>query len=224
MKFKEKEEARRLRKEFGLPLKEISEKLGVSKGSVSLWVRNIELTDEQKLKLCANSPNHMLGSKKLSKIKSDTRKQYQNFGAEKIKNSNDLFLAGCMLFWAEGSKCKNSLIFVNSDVFMIKIFMKFLRECIHVEDKDIKISINCYTSNGIKSEEIEEYWLKETKLTKDNLNKTIINNIPSSGKSYKKNKLFYGICRITVHSTEIVQQVFGAINAFCGCKEYRWID
>jgi len=56
MKTKERKEARRIRAEEGAPLNEICKRLKVSKSSVSLWVRDIELTIEQKNKLLLNNP------------------------------------------------------------------------------------------------------------------------------------------------------------------------
>ncbi|MFH1990725.1 MAG: hypothetical protein ABIJ19_02610, partial [Patescibacteria group bacterium] len=50
MRLKEKLEARRLRC-LGYSFNEIHKKLGVAKSSVSLWVRDIRLTPEQKLEL-----------------------------------------------------------------------------------------------------------------------------------------------------------------------------
>lgn len=53
-KFKEKLKAREFRRK-GVSIIEIAKKLGVSKGSVSLWCQDIRLTDEQKNKLQAGS-------------------------------------------------------------------------------------------------------------------------------------------------------------------------
>ena len=50
MKLKEKILARKLRSE-GLSLNEIIIKTGFAKGSVSVWVRDIELSKEQKTRL-----------------------------------------------------------------------------------------------------------------------------------------------------------------------------
>jgi uncharacterized protein YjcR len=46
MKAQERDRARALRQQ-GMSLREIVENLGVSKASVSVWVRNIELSDAQ---------------------------------------------------------------------------------------------------------------------------------------------------------------------------------
>jgi transcriptional regulator with XRE-family HTH domain len=56
MKTAEREQARALRAAEGLPIKEIARRLGVSKSSVSCWVRDIELTPEQEDALRTMNP------------------------------------------------------------------------------------------------------------------------------------------------------------------------
>jgi transposase-like protein len=51
MKTEERNEARRLRAEQGASVKELARLLGVSRSSVSLWVRDIELAETQYLAL-----------------------------------------------------------------------------------------------------------------------------------------------------------------------------
>lgn len=58
MKPFERDEARRLRHEQGLSIKEIAQALRVAKSSVSLWVRDIQLTDEQLAALDYRHNNH----------------------------------------------------------------------------------------------------------------------------------------------------------------------
>jgi transposase-like protein len=40
----------------------------------------------------------------------------------------------------------------------------------------------------------------------------------------RKNKLPYGTCRISVHSTEIVQTIYGSIQEFVGFDRADWLD
>jgi hypothetical protein len=72
--------------------------------------------------------------------------------------------------------------------------------------------------------EIESYWLKNLNLPNKNLRKTIINNLPKSSKSVKVNKLEYGTARITVCKTEIVQEIFGAIQEFGNFTNEKWLN
>jgi transposase len=56
VKVAERERARSLRRELGLPIKEIARQIGVSVSSVSLWVRDVSLTPEQEAALDARNP------------------------------------------------------------------------------------------------------------------------------------------------------------------------
>lgn len=40
-----------------------------------------------------------------------------------------LHVAGCMLYWGEGNKGKNDLAITNSDPDLLRLFLRFLREC-----------------------------------------------------------------------------------------------
>ena len=51
MKQDKREEARRLRRENGMAITDICKQLSVAKSSVSVWVRDIILTEEQKTAL-----------------------------------------------------------------------------------------------------------------------------------------------------------------------------
>jgi transcriptional regulator with XRE-family HTH domain len=218
--------AKKLRKDLGLSIKKIADILNVSKGSVSLWVRDIELSEEQKQKLSLNNPayNKQCLGAKVRKLECEKiRLEYQNQGKLLAKSASPLFVMGCMLYWAEGSKRKNSITFCNSDVSMMKIFMKFLREELKVQNEDIKLSFNAYLSNGINFDHIKKYWLNNLNLNENSLNKCQINNTPISSKKYKTNNLPYGCATVMVHKTELVQKIFGAIQHFGDIEVGKWI-
>ena len=225
MKIEEKQEARRLRKDLGWPIGRISETLGVAKSSVSLWVRDIDLTEEQKAHLVSLNPifnNALKGANKRHETGLTRRREEQQIGREDARKNDPLHLAGCMLYWAEGSKCKNTLKFTNSDQDMLCFFLKFLKYY-EVQKEDITIYINCYTNNGLTSEQIEDKWLEILDLPRSCLRKTQINQLPRQSQSKKKNKLVLGTCGITVNDTCIVQRVYGAIKEYAGISDDRWI-
>jgi len=56
MKTRERNEARRLRREEGRSVKEIERLLGVSRSTASLWVRDIPLTAAQRASLKRRNP------------------------------------------------------------------------------------------------------------------------------------------------------------------------
>ena len=220
MKAKEREEVRRLRKEEGMSIKKIANKVGVSKASVSIWVRDIELTDEQKLNLKPSVVAMSISNRETFK---KIREKYQEEGKIKAKENNALHIMGCMLYWAEGNKQKNSARLSNTDSNIIKLYVKFLRECFNVKNEDFVISIQCYTDKGITIEQIEKYWLELLSLERQNLRKTLA-NYDKRGKDSIRKKHLYGTCTVAVHSTEIVQSIFGAIQEYGGFNNPEWLD
>lgn len=215
-------EARRLRK-MGHSIREIEKLVPASRSSISIWVRDIELTKEQKAILASRNPafNAVFRRSELHSQKFRTlRTNYQKAGRELAKNGNSLHLAGCMLYWAEGAKHRNTVRFSNTDVGMMKFFVRFLRECYSVKNDAFKVRVYCYTDKG----KIEDFWLEELELPRSCLTKTMA-NYDSGGKNNKKRrKQTWGVCEINVFKTEIVQGIFGAIQEYSGFDNPEWID
>src|SRR4051812_36751389 len=109
----ERELARELRRS-GLPYKRIAAKLTVSVGSAHLWTRDIELTEEQKaLNLSGprgpQNPEIVRRRAESWAAKCRTLRQVcQDEGRLTARRVDRLHLAGCMLYWAEGAKARNS--------------------------------------------------------------------------------------------------------------------
>src|SRR3989344_742773 len=106
MKVEEKRRAIILRKN-GESIKQIARVLGVSKGSVSLWVRNIQLSDDIKRNLFLRGwTNEAVEKRRLSRL-SNERKKKQDLIDHAGKDINhvstyELKIIGATLCWAEG--------------------------------------------------------------------------------------------------------------------------
>jgi transcriptional regulator with XRE-family HTH domain len=228
MKREQKEEARKIRLEEGLSLKEIANKLGVSKTSVSFWVKDIPLTEEQQFKLNERSKNNIFnaraGSDALRRKYYAFRENYQKEGRELIKKADKLFIAGLMLFWAEGSKKRNCVCLTNSDPELITLFLTFLRNWFNVPKPKITLSIQWYSANGISYNQVEHFWLKKLDLNHENLRKCYIDNRSIKNINKKIGKCPYGIARIHVSDVKLVQQLYGAIQEFVGFNREGWLN
>lgn len=206
----------------GFSLKQISQDLGVSKGSVSTWVRDVELTNDQKLAL-KNRQRNLNGSfkgAKTNRIRAiERRKLYQAHGREEAKQGSQLHLIGCMLYWAEGAKSRNCLNFVNSDTHMMQLYVQFLRNALKIDEQDIVIHIISHYYNPIDIARVESYWLEILSLPATCLRKTVYKE---GGKS-RRNILEYGVCSVRVYKTEVVQRVYGAIQEYGGFNNPDWL-
>ena len=107
MKTAERERARKLRREQGASVTELARALGVSKSSISLWVRDIELTEAQRLALRHRMGGGIDGSRANAVRALARRREAQARGRAAARERDFLHAAGCMLFWAEGSRNRN---------------------------------------------------------------------------------------------------------------------
>lgn len=219
-----REQAIALRQQ-GMSIREIARQLGIAKSSASTWTRHIELTDEQKGKL---KENQKAAAEKLSanyggKWNQETyfklRQTYQNEGRLAAKECRLLHMTGCLLYWAEGAKRRNRLVFVNSDPEMMVLFMRFLREEMQIADTAISITIHCHYHELVEISRIENYWLALLQLPTDCLGKTQI----KKGSLTRKNILENGVCTINIGNTRLVQHIYGAIQEYGGFDRPEWL-
>ncbi len=150
--------------------------------------------------------------------------RWQQEGRSRAKLAEPLHLGGCMLHWAEGSKERNSVLLCNSDLHLVRFYRRFLAECFEVTDDRFRLSLHVYLGNGLSLTEIEDRWLTGLNLPRSSLRKHYLNPRPTSSSGSKKNKLPYGVATLKVHSTPIVQHIYGAIQEYGGFDEPRWLD
>ena len=225
----EREEARRLRA-GGMPYKRIAAQLGVSVSSAHFWTKDLQLTDEQHERNRRNEggPWNSQDIRKRAAAWSArchaARLEYQERGRSAARAGDPLHLAGCMLYWAEGTKSRNVVKLVNSDPNMIALFRRFLVNALSVEAQRIRFSINVYTSNGLAIEEIEGFWLRVLDLPRACARKHTLDHLPTSSSGTARNKLPCGVCSVVVDSTRTVQHIYGAIQEYAGFEEPAWAE
>lgn len=225
MKTAERLQAREVRQERGLSIKEIAALLGVSQSSVSTWVRDVELSHEQRVALAARNPAlspEFNGSKTRAKRALELRREYQEQGRELARRREPLFIAGCMLYWAEGAKARNQLKFSNSDPEMAAFFMGFLRTYFAGDLDMVRVNCHLFADHAEKQYEIEQFWLDVLDLPRERLGTSFVNTYSKYSKRLRKNKLPYGTCVVTVSRQRVIQTIFGAIQELAGFDRPEW--
>lgn len=129
-----------------------------------------------------------------------------------------------MLYWAEGAKARNCVQIVNADPEVIVFFARFLREHFDVSDRQISLSCNLFTDHESRQREVEDYWLDRVGVPRSSLRKTRVNRYSKYSQKKRTNKLPYGTCSLRVHSTHIVQTIYGSIQEYGGFDRPDWLD
>jgi hypothetical protein len=219
-KYIDKIKARSMRKN-GISIIVIARKLGVSKSSVSLWCRDIILTNEQFEKLRKNmGVSFKYGQRIAAQINKQKRldeinkkfKESENI-IKKLK-PRDILIAGACLYWAEGTKVGPRFIFVNSDPTMIKIIFMFLIDILKVDKNLIRPTVQINLIHKKRIKKVMDFWSKYLSISLRNFNKPYFINVTPK-KVYENYDNYYGILRLRVlKSSGLQYKMLGLIDVF----------
>jgi hypothetical protein len=162
-----KSKAIQLRK-IGKSYSEILKDIPVAKSTLSLWLRSVSLSKRQKQNLTLKKLQACWRGgevKKGDRIKRS--KEIINQAKKEIGKitDRDLWLAGIMLYWAEGSKQKETNVsvavkFSNSDPIMLCFFIMWLKKYLKILDDEIVFEMFIHENHRGKKDDFINYWSK----------------------------------------------------------------
>lgn len=200
----------KLRKD-GLSYGNIKKRLNVSKSTLSLWLKNIPLTEKQKNKLYTDQINIL--SKGPQSQKERRKREIEKILEEAeneipIPPSFETYrFFGAALYWAEGSKT-NGLKITNSDPHLILFMVKWFEKILKIPPKNLKAWLNIYPQQN--DLEIKQFWSQLTGIPTKNFGKSFIKPL---NKNYKKNNLYFGTISVMVpRGTDARHRIFSWIR------------
>ncbi len=218
-----KEKAISLRKQ-GLSYSEISQSIHVPRSTLSYWLVGIKLSKKQKQRLDGKMElNRRLGSKTLKSIRLEKTKRIVRKANSEIKNlrTKDLMLIGTTLYWAEGSKQKEhdpskEVVFSNSDPLMVRVFLKWLRDCLNISNEDIVFEIYIHETYKRTIKELFKYWSKVTSFPLHKFTKVYFKRNKVHTFRRNRGENYHGVLRITVkRSTDLNRKITGWTEGIC---------
>jgi hypothetical protein len=218
VKVFEREKAIVLRKK-GESIKAIAKKLNISKSTVSLWCKDIELTSLQIERLhesmiTGSYVGRMKGAIMQHEQRVKREKEGEAIGIKKIGklSERDLLIAFTALYWGEGSKKKREFFIVNSDPEMVKFIISALKEVFKIENDRFIVGVGINIIHKDREEKIKEYWSEITGIPKNRFRKTIFSKTENK-KNYKNFYNYYGMLRINIaKSTNLYNIIMGLIK------------
>ncbi|MFG3287138.1 helix-turn-helix domain-containing protein [Streptomyces sp. NPDC048111] len=167
--------ARELRTQ-GMTYDQIQAELGCSKSSISLWVRDLP-KPAPRTREEASAIARRGWEATLARREEERRRTKQDAESDIGKLSDrELFLAGVVLYWAEGAKDKpwarrESLKFINSDPNVIKVYLRWL-ELQGVAPERLRLCVNIHESADV--EEATRFWAELTGIGPAGFNKPVL--------------------------------------------------
>jgi transposase len=217
MKLEAKQKAIKLRL-AGASIIDIATKLGVSKGSVSAWVRHVVLEESvlNKIKARSHSAAAVEKRRRSRLLREDADREAAIAVAVKEVgqlSKRDLFVTGVALYWGEGSKKKRGVVeFTNSDPQMIKIMKLFFVQVCEVPEE--KFRGHVYIHQHLNVSAAEKYWSGVSQISRTQFHKT---SIQRNRKRVQKDSLPKGTFAIVICDTQLRLKIEGWMRGVGFC-------
>lgn len=199
----------------GKSYREIREALGVSKGSLSLWLRDVHLSEEHRAALQERQVAGRERAVETLKARRVARERtiVREAAAQVCELAeSELFVAGVVAYWAEGSKNKpwrrsESVRFVNSDPGMIRLFLRWL-DLLGIEQERIFLRLSIHESADVPR--ALEYWAEVVNILNPRFLKTVLKRHNATTIRKNTSEEYRGCLTVRVAgSTRLCRQIDG---------------
>jgi hypothetical protein len=189
----------------------IQKNVNVSKSTLSLWLREIPLSNSRLRELRDFSSVRIEKSRQTKLLKKQNRRA-EVF--EKIKKDfrtihKPLFKEGFYLYWGEGTKtAEYTSALTSSDPAIIKCFMEWLL-LLGVDSGDMRVKIHMYSDQVEK--ELILFWTRKLSLNSDQFYKTYIKKSDTQRKTYR-GTFGNGTCTVLYHDRDMYEYILEGIR------------
>ncbi len=207
--------ARELR-ERGLDYEEIAAALGVSKSSVSLWVRDMprpeRLSYEECCKRSAEGAQRYWAAER--PLREARREAVRAAAAAEIGPlaEREILIAGAIAYWCEGAKTKpqrrqDRVVFVNSDAALIRFFLRFL-DTVGVSREDLTFRVHIHEAADVSG--AERFWQRVTRADPRQFRRTVLKTHNPRTVRTNVGEDYHGCLRVEVRrSADLYRQIEG---------------
>ena len=205
----------------GKSYNEIAKTLDVSKGSLSIWFKNLELTPtakkllEDKMRFAYRHGLFENNRRRTEAIKAENQK-IRELSSNEIDSLSkyELLLIGTALYWAEGYNRQDkipspSISFGNSNPDMVVLFLRFLREIMLIPEEKLRPFVQIH--RNIKGESAVKFWAQICNIPKERFRITHQISRASKGKR-PYNSLPYGTLKLNVNGRQNFFKIKGWID------------
>ncbi len=208
------EDARALRRK-GHSYAEISQVLGVSKSSISLWCRDVPIAAHHVRRLRKMAlAGAIKGRKKWADMRRVTKKEFLERVALETKKDiglltkRDRFIAGLMLYAGEGDRSQERIGMSNTNPQIMRFMLDWWQEFLNL-DRPVFYA-HLYLHVGRSEKRAKEFWAKALRVEKDQI--TYVYR-PVSRSSHKKNVHEFGVCSVRTYNKALHRRLMGWVRA-----------
>ncbi|MDP1722276.1 MAG: helix-turn-helix domain-containing protein [Candidatus Gottesmanbacteria bacterium] len=201
----------------GMTYGEIKKRLRVSKSTLSEWLRDEPLTNDQMVSLAVNKKkSRELAVEKTRIVKLNKRQARlsQIYSQEKKRlvpiDLKSLEIAGLFLYWGEGNKrTPTSIALNNTDPMVVKFYLYWLLKILKVPKERIHVSLHLYSDMDREKEML--YWSTTLKLSLTQFQKPYVKKSLRMMVDHKG--YGHGTCGLIFNNARLKERVLLGIKA-----------
>lgn len=212
-KIEEKLKAKELRKK-GYSLDEIIKKVKVAKSSVSVWVREVQLSEKAKKRLLTRIKLGQLvsGENKKQRTRAVLQKYLDRAHADiKKHNLSPYFkkVICALIYFCEGIKDHfGGIKFSNSDPALVRLFLNLFRASFQLDETKFRVCVHLHEYHNVKKQ--LKFWSQVTQIPRGQFMNPYLK--PHTGMRKREN--YPGCATINYYSADVARQLLGVARAF----------
>jgi hypothetical protein len=125
-----------------------------------------------------------------------------------MDDEEKLRVSALMLYFAEGTKKGRNVDFTNSNILMVKIWLKFLKKICKVDVKRIKFQLHLHYD--MDEEDIRKWWSKNLNVPQENFTKSYIKKVKKKGTYKAKSEI--GTIKVRYSSKSLLDNINNQIG------------
>ena len=219
-RFKDRETAIKLRK-AGKSYREIRTLVKVSKSSLSLWLRDVPLTQEQVERISTDRKFRQVETYMRTVKARQERIRQEHFQNEKQSLGNisprDFYMAGLFLYLGEGTKIGSSAVTVsNSDPAVIQFVVFWFTKILRIDKQKIAVRLHLYNNMDVDHE--IHFWSTMTGIPPKQFGKPYIKKTSSERITFAS--FGHGTCNVVYGNVKLKHRIMAGIKVLlhaAGC-------
>ncbi len=203
-KWRERERARELRAQ-AWTLQEIADELGVAKGTVSIWVRDVEFIPRPRNRGHPAGPKHPMRLRKEAEIAQSAEVARDWIGD---LSDRDLSMFALGLYAGEGAKTGGTVAMANTNPAYLLAFITWLRRAFEIDESRLRVHL--YLHQGLDLDAAVIYWSELLSIPTAQFTK------PSravADPSIRRSKHVHGCPAVRYANTSVKRRVMALIEA-----------
>jgi transposase-like protein len=213
-------QAEKLWSEQGLSYADISKQTGVSKSTLSAWLKHIYLSKEQQEQLRKRMEANRASF--AARVWSVNRERFLIARQRAAQDGIDVLselpkhhsideLSLAMLYLGEGSKSYGRVQIASTDVTILRYFLKMLKKRYQIKETRLCFRLNLVNAAYPLENDFITWWKKELNYPNARFIKTqygLRSHVESLTDDY------HGVCTLTYYDTYLQQRIISLANAY----------